>query len=140
MAGVILDTKLDEFVSHVDPNQPDFSGNQLPNSPHFSLAGLVDYKVPVGPGALDLQFSVTYKGHQFFDTSNDLYTTQDGYWLENARIAYSPAGAHWEVAGYIRNLSDQKYYLDAFDLTFVGFIQGIVGTPRTFGAEINYRF
>ncbi|HXV01584.1 MAG TPA: TonB-dependent receptor [Caulobacteraceae bacterium] len=135
-----LQTRLDQFVSHVDPAQPDFSGNQLPNSPRFSLASLLDYRIPIGPGALDLQFSTTYKSHQFFDTSNDPYTTQGGYWLENARIAYSPAGAHWEVAGYVRNLSDRKYYLDAFDLTFVGFIQGIIGAPRTFGAELNYRF
>ena len=48
----------------------DLSGNQLPISPHFSLAGLIDYKVPVGAGALDLQFSASYKSHQFFDTIN----------------------------------------------------------------------
>ena len=136
----LLDTKLDEFVANRDPNQPDFSGNQLPNAPHFSAAGLIDYRVPVGQGALDLQFSATYKSHQFFDTANDPYTTQDGYWLENARVAYSPPGSHWEVAGYVRNLSDEKYLLDAFDLSFVGFIQGIVGTPRTFGVEVNYRY
>jgi iron complex outermembrane receptor protein len=136
----ILDTKLDKFVSHVDPAQPDFSGKELPNSPHFSLAGLIDYKVPVGQGALDFQLSATYKSHQFFDTANDPYITQSGYWLENARIVYTAPGSHWEVAGYVRNLSDRKYLLDAFDLSFVGFIQGIVGTPRTFGAEVNYRY
>ncbi|MEO8927074.1 MAG: hypothetical protein ABI306_07905 [Caulobacteraceae bacterium] len=41
----------------------------------------------------------------------------------------------------MRNLSDRKYFLDEFDLTSpFGFIQGIVGTPRSFGAEVNYRF
>ncbi|MBA3811127.1 MAG: TonB-dependent receptor [Caulobacteraceae bacterium] len=136
----LLDTKLDQFVANRDPNQPDFSGNQLPNAPRFSAAGLVDYRVPVGQGTLDLQFSATYKSHQFFDTANDPYITQGGYWLENARVAYSTPGSHWEVAGYVRNLSNRKYLIDAFDLSFLGFIQGIVGTPRTFGVEVNYRY
>ena len=71
----------------------------------------------------------------------DPYTIQNQYWLENARVAYSPTGAKWEVAAFVRNLSDRKYYLDKFDLTSpFGLIQGIVGTPRSIGGEFNYRF
>ena len=136
-----LETRLDQFVSHADPAQPDYSGRQLPDAPHFSLASLIDYKIPLAENALDLQFSVTYKSHQFFDTSNDPYTTQAGYWLENVRIAYAFDHSKWEIAGYVRNLSDRKYLIDAFDLTSpFGLIQGITGVPRTFGAELNYRF
>ena len=135
-----LNTKLDKYLAFQVAGATDYSGNQLANAPHFSLSSLIDYKIPVGQDALDLQFSVTYKSHQFFDTTNDLYTTQAGYWLENARIAYSFDHSKWEIAGYVRNLSDKKYLIDAFDLGFLGFIQGITGTPRTFGAELNYKF
>ena len=137
----LLDTRLDQFLQSKSTSPLDLSGNQLPISPHFSLAGLIDYKIPVGAGSLDFQFSATYKSHQFFDTINDPYTTQAGYWLENARVAYAFAGSRLEVAGYVRNLSNRQYFLDEFDLSNpFGFIQGIVGTPRTFGAEVNYRF
>ena len=44
------------------------------------------------------------------------------------------------MAGYIRNISDQHYFLDIFDLSFVGYYQGIMGQPRTIGAEVNYHF
>ena len=44
------------------------------------------------------------------------------------------------MAGFVRNLSGQKYYLDIFDLSSLGFFQGIMGQPRTFGGELNYRF
>ena len=136
-----LETRLDDYITAQLIAQPDFTGKQLPVSPHFSMAGLADYKIPFGSGALDLQFTWTYKSHQFFDISNDPYTTQSGYWLENARVAYQFAGSGLEVAAWVRNLSDQKYFLDEFDLTSpFGFIQGIVGTPRSFGGEINYRF
>jgi iron complex outermembrane recepter protein len=136
-----LKTRLDSFVAAVDPTQPDYTGRQLPISPHFSMAAAADYRIPIGAGEADLQFSVTHKSHQFFDISNDPYTTQDGYWLENLRLSYKPNGGHWEMAGYIHNLSDRKYLLDAFDLINpFGFIQGIVGTPRSFGLEINYNY
>ncbi len=136
-----LDTRLDEYSSVRAQGTSDYSGNQLPVSPHFSLSTLLDYKIPLGDSALDVQFSATYKSHQFFDVTNDLYTVQKGYWLENVRVAYTVTGTKWEVAAYGRNLSDRRYFLDEFDLTSpFGLIQGIVGTPRTFGGEVNYRF
>ena len=135
-----LETRLDRI--HIDPtfNVVPLVGKQLPVSPHFSLSSLIDYKVPLGEGTVDMQFGANYKSHQYFDITNDLYTTQSGYWIENARVAYAFPGGRMEVAGFIHNISDQKYYLDAFDLSFVGFIQGIVGTPRTFGLELNYKY
>ena len=135
-----LNTRLDKVNLAADVGNVPLTGKQLPVSPHFSLSSLVDYKVPVGEGTVDFQLGANYKSHQYFDITNDPYTTQSGYWIENARIAYQFDHSKWEVAGFVHNLSDQKYYLDAFDLTFVGFIQGIVGTPRTFGLEANYKF
>ncbi|HEV2651405.1 MAG TPA: hypothetical protein VGU69_09125, partial [Rhizomicrobium sp.] len=88
----------------------------------------------------NFQLNASYKSHQFFDIANSPYLTQRPYWLENARVAYSFDEDQWEVAGFVRNLSGQKYYLDIFDLSSLGFFQGIMGQPRTFGGELNYRF
>jgi iron complex outermembrane receptor protein len=137
----LLTTRLDTFVADRAPGTPDYSGNQLPNSPRFSMSGMLDYKVPLPKGALDLQFSANYKSHQFFDTTNDPYITQGGYWIENVRAGYSWHDGKWEVAAWVRNLSNTEYYADKFDLSSpFGFIQGIVGTPRMFGAEINVKY
>lgn len=136
-----LETRLDTFVTAQQIAQQNLSGKQLPVSPHLSLAGLADYAIPLRSGKLDLQFSASYKSKQFFDITNDPYTVQTGYWIENLRIAYSNTRGRWEVAGYVRNLSDKHYYLDEFDLTSpFGFIQGIMGTPRTFGMEFNVKY
>ena len=137
----LLETKLDKFLASKSVFQTDYSGNQLPLSPHVSAALVADYKVPVGENAVDLQLSASYKSHQFFDISNDPYTTQDGYWLENARVAYQFGQDRWEVAAFVRNLSGEKYFLDEFDLTSpFGLIQGIMGMPRTVGIEANFRY
>ncbi len=136
-----LETRLDSFVANVDPTQPNYSGKQLPLSPHLSATTTLDYRIPIASDALDLQFSASYKGHQYFDVSNDPYTTQSPYWLENVRVAYDLGDTGWEFAGYVHNLSDQHYFVDMFDLTSpFGFLQGIEGMPRMYGFEVNYKF
>ncbi len=115
-------------------------GHQLPLAPHGTLTTSADYRVPLEGGNLDFQVNASFKSHQLFDIANSPYLSQRAYWLENARIAYSFDDDQWEVAGFVRNLSGQKYYLDIFDLSSVGFFQGIMGEPRTFGGELNYRF
>ncbi len=136
----LLETRIDQFVANVDPTQPDLKGKQLPLSPHFSMAGTLDYTVPFYDGNLDFEFNADFKSHQFFDSTNDPYTTQNAYWIENARIAYAFDDSEWEVAAFARNIGNQKYFLDEFDLTSpFGFIQGITGQPRTVGVEVNFR-
>jgi iron complex outermembrane receptor protein len=138
----LLDSKIDsnEFIAGTIAD-PIFDHNhQLPLSPHVTLSTYADYKCPVWDGTLDLQFSANYKSHQFFDLINSPFLTQRAFWLENARIGYTFDDNQWEVAGFVRNISGEKYFLDIFDLSFVGFYQGILGAPRTYGAEVNYHF
>jgi iron complex outermembrane receptor protein len=137
----LLQTKLDDFIATLDASLPNYSGNRLPLAPRVSAAAVVDYRQPLGSGEVDVQASGSYKSHQFFDISNDPYVTQAAYWIENLRIAYTFASGTMELAAYGRNLSNQQYLVDAFDLTSsFGFIQGIRGQPRMFGAEINLNF
>jgi iron complex outermembrane recepter protein len=114
--------------------------HQLPLAPHVSFSALADYKFALFDGTVDLQLGASYKSRQMFDVANSPYLTQRPYWLENLRVAYSFDDDKWEAAAYVRNLSGQKYYLDVFDLSFLGFYQGIMGQPRTVGAELNYKF
>ena len=139
----LLQAKIDsteQINVDINGNPVTAHGNQLPLAPHVTLSLLGDYTIPVGEGHIDLQLSASYKSHQFFDVANSPYLTQRPYWLENARVAYTFPGDRWEAAAFVRNLSGQKYFLDVFDLSFLGFYQGIMGTPRTFGAEVNYNF
>jgi iron complex outermembrane receptor protein len=137
----VLQTRLDQYVSYRDPSQPNYSGNQLPLSPHLTASLQLDYRLHLGEGNLELQPNANYKGQQFFDVSDGPYLGQGGYWIENVRIAYAFEASHFEVAAFVHNLSGEEYYVDKFDLTNpFGFIQGVVGTPRTCGVEFNYHY
>ena len=115
-------------------------GNQQSLAPHVTLSTLLDYRAPLYDGTLDVQFGANYKDRQFFDAGNSPFLAQRAYWLENARLGYSFDDDHWEVAAFVRNLSGQKYFVDVFDLSFVGFYQGIMGQPRTWGGEVNFHY
>jgi iron complex outermembrane receptor protein len=138
-AGV-LQAKLDQYQSVRQAGLADYSGNQLPMAPHASGSLLLEYRVPIGENSLALQGNINYKSHVFFDTSNDPWIQQGGYWIGNVRAAYA-FGTHWEFAAYVHNIANKEYYSDKFDLTSTfGFIQGIVGTPRMAGLEANWRY
>jgi iron complex outermembrane recepter protein len=137
----LLETKLDQFVADRDPLQPNYSGNQLPMSPHVSAELAGDYRIPLGRNSVDVQLNASYKGHQFFDISNDPYITQSAYWIVNTRLGYLFNSDKIEVAAFVRNIAGQKYYVDKFDFTSgLGFIEGIVGTPMTIGVEFNAHY
>ncbi len=135
----LLQAKIDSTDPSVG-NPAGYHGHQLPLSPHVTLSTMADYRVPLEGGNLDFQLSANFKSHQFFDIANSPFLTQRPYWLENARVSYSFDDDQWEVAAFVHNLSGQKYFLDVFDLSFVGFYQGIMGQPRTWGGEVNDRF
>ena len=57
----------------------------------------------------------------------------------NGRIAWTSSDRKWDVAAFGRNLGDQEYMVYAFDLSFFGFNEEMIGTPRMFGVEASYR-
>ena len=137
----LLRTRMTKFVAARDPAQPDYAGNQLAMAPQVSMTLSADYKVAIGRNSLDLQANASYKSHQYFDISDNPYAAQDAYWLVNSRISYTLGGGKYEVAAFVHNLTKKQYYVDKFDLTVpFGFVQGIVGAPRTFGVEFNVHY
>jgi iron complex outermembrane receptor protein len=129
--AAILRTRIESFVG-----QPTYVGNQLALSPHSTISTIADYTIPLGGNTLNLELNANYKSQQYFDPTEDQYTKQDPYWLANGRVAY--VFGRWETAAFVRNIADKHYFVDMFDLSSLGFIQGIYGTPRTFGVEVNY--
>jgi len=134
-----LDAKVDNYVTSIGL---DLSGNTLPLAPKFSLTGIADYTIPLGEGQfIDLTGVAAYRSKVFFDLFNDPLITQDGYWLFDARASYVLDNGKWQISVYGRNLGDEKYLNEAFDLTApFNLLEQIVGPPLTVGAEVTFRY
>ena len=96
----------------------------------FSWVDDVYYDPSEGRGTLDV----------FGVASKPPFTVgQAAYWLHDFRLTYQDASGSFEVAGWCRNLNDERYKNFAFDASrFGGVVINFVGDPRTCGAEVGF--
>jgi len=145
----------------------DFTDNPLISAPRFTLVGVLEYELELAhlgllnTGVLVPHFDFSFKDEVFFDGSNgqgaganitselpptirltpafpDNTLSQEAYWLFNARLAYRTPDGRIEVAGWVRNLTDEEYLVDAFDLSLGSSkVLQIWGMPRTYGVTVS---
>ena len=129
-----------EYADFVIPDG-DFSGNRIPMSPETTFNGLVQYDVWAGgAGQVTVQVDFSFQDEVFFDALNNPLLREDPYWLWNGRLAWKSTDERWEVAAFARNLGDERYMVYGFDLSFFGFHEQMLGTPRFVGVDATYRF
>lgn len=121
--------------------KPDYSGNKLAQAPSTSLTLSADWRKPLGDNELTLHWDSNYRSTMFFDPSNNPYTAQPSYWLHNARISFSLKDGRYELGAFARNLTKKEYLVWNADLSDpFGVLTAIVGTPRIFGVDFNYKY
>ena len=132
----LLNTEYEDFVIA----SGDFSGNDITMSPETTFNGLIQYDIPLDNGSrITLQTDFNYQDEVQFDALNNPLLSEDDYWLWNARASWTSANEQWEVAAFGRNLGDEEYMVYAFDLSFFGFNEEMLGTPMSYGVEVTYR-
>lgn len=143
----LLDTEYEDYLSFAasdtqgNPIFDDFSGNEVTLAPDLTFNGIVSYDWYLPNNAsIRLQTDFNYQDDVFFDSANSPVLKQDGYWMWNARIAYATANDQWEVAFWGRNLGNEEYLVYAFDLSDFGFQELMLGTPRTVGLSVDFKF
>ena len=109
-------------------------------SPEITFNGLIQYDIPLNEmGNLTLQLDFNYQDEVFFDSLNNPLLSEGDYWIWNARASWTSQDDKWEVAAFGRNLGNEEYMVYAFDLSFFGFNEEMIGTPRAYGVELTYR-
>jgi iron complex outermembrane receptor protein len=58
----------------------------------------------------------------------------------NASLRYLPEGGRWEAAIQVRNLTNDKYYVQKTNIQALNSAFGAIGRPRTILASVTYRF
>ncbi len=118
------------------------TGNEVPNAPHYTVNALLRYDVPLpGQYNLGLQTDAVKIGAHYLEPNDREVLKENGYYLLNGRISFSPQGGPWEVAAWGRNLTNQTYMSAAQDLIqSLGFAEVVLGQPRTWGLSVEYHF
>lgn len=125
-----------------DPANGIFAGDRFRLQPEWQAAGGFTVDYPIGGGArIFATPSVTYRSRIFFEVPNKANISQGPVTLVNARAGVSFAEGRYEIAGYIRNATDEDYLLDAGNTGGAfGIPTFIPAEPRFYGVQLTARF
>lgn len=121
---------------------PTFSGARFRLQPKWQAAAGFTVNAPLGGGVKFFATpSVTYRSRIFFELPNSAALSQARVTLVNAKAGVSFADERFELAGFVRNATDENYLLDAGNTGGAfGIPTFIPGEPRFYGAQLTARF
>jgi len=122
------------------PDTVTLQDQKLVLAPNFTANAVLLKRWEGDWGAFTAQVDGAYIDDQVFNTVNHPTVQADGYFLANARLSYEDADGQWEVAAYVKNLTNKRYKQYGFDVSGFGYSLDVYGAPRWFGAEFNYNF
>lgn len=141
---------IDGGVDKSDDFAATFSGARFRLQPEWQAAAGFTVDAPLGNG---MRFfatpSVTYRSRIYFELPNSALLSQGPVTLVNARAGLSFADDRFELAGYIRNATDERYLLDAGNTggsfrvalpTPQSTPTFIPAEPRFYGVQLTARF
>jgi iron complex outermembrane receptor protein len=131
-----------EYTEYIDGGV-DISGQRkLVNAPEWSGRAGLSYDASLGElGDLTLSGGASYRSKTYLTVSSSEVLAQDGYWLTDASILFTPRNAAWTVLLSGKNLTDEAYKEHGFDLSASPGVQlGYYGAPRTVSLDVRYTF
>jgi iron complex outermembrane receptor protein len=134
-----------ETIANQD-DRVDLSGNELISAPKLNVSFSADYDLLITDyGYLSVNANANFQDDQWFSAYNDQYgyenIRQDAYWLYNGRLSWYANDGSYSISVWGKNLLDEEYDSYAINLQAgFGFDQYLAGQPRTYGAEIQFKF
>ncbi len=114
-----------------------FSGNQLPQAPDFSVgAGFTRYWT-VPSGRVMTQIRTRFQSSNYFYFTNTGDTKQHAYTNTTALAEYFPDMGHWHAQVFIRNLENSRIFTYAAENGYANAYTYSFAAPRTFGGSIS---
>jgi iron complex outermembrane recepter protein len=134
------------YLDAIAENVADASGTirdrAMVLAPRWSMNGVTRYWWNGwSDGKMNLQLDASNSSSVYFDNLNSPALREGGHTLADLRLGWASADQHWQLAGYVDNLTDRRYRIYASDLTsLLGYVQDLYNKPRTFGASLLYQY
>jgi iron complex outermembrane receptor protein len=135
-----LDENEDDFVdTQVITNAPEFTGAIRANVDFPAFGGLITGSV--GYSYRDDSMLTNEGGTQPFDATQPLLPlVQPAFGLVDAWISWLSGNGKWRFGVSGKNLTDEEYLTNGYNLPVLGSVTGSYGMPRTFVATLEFRF
>jgi iron complex outermembrane receptor protein len=117
------------------PGSVSIDGNSLPRAPEWMSNFVARYTLPLSDGDLFFQTDWVYRSEYSFFLYNSQEFRGDSLFEGGVNIGYSTDT--FDIGFYARNITDELQLIAAIDFNN---LEGIINEPRTYGAEITFRF
>ena len=94
----------------------------------------------MGPGEVFLRAEYAYTSSRFLDVDLDPNLFQPDTHLLNLRGGIRSESGRWELTGWVKNLTNEKYNVVGFDVPTLNGFSGINGPPRQWGLTVRVNF
>ena len=123
-------------------NYTSLAGNTVPQVPENKISLIPQYVVRTGYGDLSLSALYTWTDSEYFAVFNTLRYRARSYYNLDLRAVFQPRNSHLTAIAYIRNVTDSTQFIyygagGVFPRTQTVYT---LSEPRSFGAELQYRF
>lgn len=131
----------DGTIDRAEVSGVDVEGNRLPLTSKTTGAVGFDWDViNGGRGVVSLGVDANYSSRKYFDLQNTERLVQGSYTIVNGRVRWHDVDDRFSVNVWGRNLTNEYYYTQNFDLSLYGIDWGNVAAPRTYGVTLEYKF
>ena len=113
------------------------NGNPLPQAPKYVLNLNARYGIPVGDGEYFVYTDWSYRSKVNFFLYESKEFTGKEMTIGGLRVGYDWADGKYEVAGFVRNLTNQIRVTGGIDFNN---LTGFVNDPRTYGVQFKAAF
>jgi len=143
-----LDSKPDDFL---DANRDGFVDTQvITNAPEYTGSLRLNFDFPAFGGLITASAGVAYRDDSVLTNEGGQYPgrpgtpllpiSQPSYELYDAWISWLAPNANWRFGIAGKNLGNEEYLTNGYNIPALGILQGSYGTPRTVTATLEYRF
>lgn len=133
---------IDGGIDNTDDIAPAFRDARFRLQPEVQAAAGFTVDYPINDSTrFFMTPSVTHRSQMFFQIPNDQKISQGPVTLVNLRAGVSFANEQFEIAGFVRNLTDKDYLLDAGNTGGAfGIATFIPAEPRFYGMQLTAKF
>ncbi|MEO1366189.1 MAG: TonB-dependent receptor, partial [Acidobacteriota bacterium] len=143
-----LDASPDEFL---DENGDGFVDTQvLSNTPEWTGAINLNFNFPAFGGLITSSVGYAYRDDSVLTNEGGpdprdptrplLPLVQESFDLVNAWISWLSGDGTWQATINGKNLTDEEYLTNGYNIPVLGVVQGSFGAPRTVTATLGYKF
>jgi len=132
---------LDTDPEFLDENEDGVLDAQvISNAPEVTGAIRGNFDFPAFGGLITASVGYTYRDESVLTNEGVNPITQPAFGLADAWISWLSGNARWRFGISGKNLTDEEYLTNGYNIPSLGILQGSYGMPRTFVATLEWRF